>query len=226
MSRSQYPYPPDEFDARSPGDAPVGVHRAPRGRWSSVWPFLLVAVVAVGLAVGGVWYMSRDNAPTDNVADGGTTATAPVEGETTETPAGDDTETPAEGDDAQGGEETPDATETEPEAETPAAADLTALLAAANLDANVRVLNGSGINGEAGRGQEALTAHGFTQVEAETYTGGDTPADTTVWYTAGHEDTAAAVAAALGIPAANVSEQPLRSGDVAVIIRAALTPAG
>ncbi|ACZ31948.1 hypothetical protein Xcel_2942 [Xylanimonas cellulosilytica DSM 15894] len=223
MSRSQYPYPPDEFDVRGPDDAPVGVHRAPRTRWSSLWPFLLVAVVAVAVAVGGVMFLSRDTGTADDANEPDTTVTEPVDG------AGDgeepadgevDGEVPADGETPADGEE--------PDGESPAdgGADLAALLEAANLGAHVRVLNDSGISGEAGRGKEALEAHGFTQVEAGNLESGTSPEATSVWYTADRADTAAAVAAALGIPAENVTEQPIRTGDVVVIVKSALTPAG
>lgn len=216
MSRSQYPYPPDEFDVRGPDDSPVGVHRAPRSKWSSLWPFLLVAVCAIAVAFGGVMFLARDNGTAADDAGGTpeTTATAPA-------PTDGASEPPAEGEAPADGEapaESPAAPE------TPAAPDISALLAAANLNAHVRVLNGGGPQGEAAKGQEALQAQGFTQVDAGNYDGGDTPTVTSVWYAADKDDTAAAVAAALGIPAENVSQQTLRQGDVLVIIRSALTP--
>lgn len=214
MSRSQYPYPPDEFDVRGPDDAPVGVHRAPRTTWSSLWPFLLVAVVAVAVAFGGVMYLARDNSTADDA--GGTpdtTATAPADG-TSEPPA--EGEAPAEG-------ESPAETPAAPE--TPAGPDLATLLGAANLDAAVRVLNADGPQGEARRGKEALEAQHFTTVEAADWPAGQTAPDvTTVWYREGKSDTAAAVAAALGVPAENVSQQNISNGDVLVIIKSALTP--
>ncbi|QAY69159.1 LytR C-terminal domain-containing protein [Xylanimonas protaetiae] len=219
MSRSQYPYPPDEFDVRSPDDSPVGVHRAPRSTWSGLWPFLLVAVIAVAVAVGGVMFLSRDNGTADDA--GGATdtnATAPAEDGTADAPA-DGTDAPADG-------ASPPADTTSPPAADPAA-DLTTLLAAANLDAHVRVLNDSGISGEAARGKTALDGKGFTQVEAGNPPAGFTsPATTSVWFAEGKDDTAKAVAAALGIPAGNVSQQAIREGDVIVIIKSALTPAG
>lgn len=225
MSRSQYPYPPDEFDVRSPDEAPVGVHRAPRSRWSNVWPFLLVAVLAVAVAVAGVTFLSRDGGTPDQ-ADGGTSQTQETE------PPADGGEAPAEEAPAEGGEtpaeEEPPAGEETPapgEEPTEGADDVAALLEAADLDAQVRVLNASGINGEAGRGQEALTGQGFTSVEAETFSG-TAPSATSVWYTGDRADTAAAVAAVLGIPAENVSQQTLRQGEVVVVITSALTPAG
>ena len=227
MSRSQYPYPPDEFDVRSPDDAPVGVHRAPRSTWSNVWPFLLVAAIAVAVAVAGVTFLSRDGG-TPNEAGTDTTQTQP-EGETPaegETPTEGETagEAPADGETSAEGETPAEGEgETSAEGEAPAG-DLASLLAAADLGAEVRVLNASGIAGEAGRGQEALTAQGFTVVTADNFSG-TAPSATSVWYAEGRSDTAAAVAAVLGIPAERVSQQTLRQGDVVVVVTAALTPA-
>ncbi|HET6861257.1 MAG TPA: hypothetical protein VFH94_29680, partial [Streptomyces sp.] len=65
MTKSGYPYPPDEFDVAVPGGAPVGVHRAPRSGWSSAWPFLLVAVVCAAVAWGGITLLSGGDDPAE-----------------------------------------------------------------------------------------------------------------------------------------------------------------
>ena len=218
MSRSQYPYPPDEFDVRGPDDSPVGVHRAPRSTWSGLWPFLLVAVVAIGVAFGGVWYLSRGNDSSAGATGPDTTASAPADSAS---------DAPADGAAAGDGAAAPtDGASAPADTAAPPAEDLATLLKAANLKANVRVINAGTIKGEAARGQTALKAKGFTQVAAENPPAGFTaPATTSVWFNAGKDDTAKAVAAALGIPAANVSQQTIKTGDVLVIIQEALTPA-
>ncbi|WP_435737010.1 LytR C-terminal domain-containing protein [Cellulosimicrobium sp. PMB13] len=216
MTKSRYPYAPDEFDAPAPQGAPVGVHRSPRTRWSKTWPFLLVAVVFAGLAYGGFTLLSDGSGEAPPQAE----STDPPAA-STETPGDAATETPAET------EEPPAETEEPPVEETPAAPDLDALMAAADPSAYVRVLNASGLQGMAAQGAEALEARGFTEVEAADYEGSpDDVAVTTVWYAENRSDTAAAVAAALGVPAENVVQQPLRSGDVVVIVKSELTPAG
>ncbi|MCL1871146.1 MAG: LytR C-terminal domain-containing protein [Promicromonosporaceae bacterium] len=212
MSRSQYPYPPDEFDVRGPDDSPVGVHRAPRSRWSSVWPFLLVAVIAIAVAVGGVHFLSNSGGGTADAT--GTTQSAPPTDKAS-TPAADASPSPTDA-----------ATEQPAAPTTPAAPDLSTLIAAANTGANIRVLNDGGPAGEAAKGQAALKAKGFTNATATNWPGGASPQVTSVWFNAGKSDTAAAVAAVLGIPSSNVSQQTLRQGDVVVIIKSALTPAG
>lgn len=217
MTKSRYPYAPDEFDAPAQQGAPVGVHRTPRSGWSKTWPFLLVAVVFAGLAYGGVALLS-DNGATENPPQAQSTEPAAEE---TEAPPAEETEEPP-------AEEEPPATEEPPVEETPAAPDLATLMAAADPSAYVRVLNDSGIGGEARKGKDALDAQGFSNTEAGDFPReSESPDVTTVWYVPDRSDTAAAVAATLGIPAENVVQvDSLNTGDVAVIIKSELTPVG
>ncbi|MFF2833221.1 LytR C-terminal domain-containing protein [Cellulosimicrobium cellulans] len=217
MTKSRYPYAPDEFDAPAQQGAPVGVHRTPRSGWSKTWPFLLVAVVFAGLAYGGVALLS-DNGATENPPQA--QSTEPAAEETEAPPAEETEEPPAE-------EESP-ATEEPPVEETPAAPDLATLMAAADPSAYVRVLNDGGPEGESRVGKDALEAQGFTNVQFASYPdGGSGQEANTVWYVPNRNDTAAAVAAALGIPAENVEEVPsLREGDVVVVVKSALAPVG
>jgi len=90
-------------------------------------------------------------------------------------------------------------------------------------DADVRVLNNSGITGEAGRGAAALEARGFTNTTPANFTGGGAPSATSVWYAEGYAATAARIAAILGIDPANVLQQSPPAGAVAVVIQGALT---
>lgn len=194
MSKSQYPYPPDEFDVRGPDDAPVGVHRAPRSGWSAAWPFLLVAVVCAGIAVGAVSLLSRDPGSPSVAAEPETTQSAPS----------DSSASP----------------EASPEASAPSAspspspsstADVAALVAAADTSAPIRVVNastilGTPVDGLAGKGAEALQAQGFANVSPTNPTSEDVPTVNTVLYVEGRSDTAAAVAAILGVDAANVQQ--------------------
>ncbi|PFG44362.1 LytR cell envelope-related transcriptional attenuator [Isoptericola jiangsuensis] len=200
MTKSQYPYPPDEFDVRGPEGAPVGVHREPRSGWSSVWPFLLVAVVFAGLAVGIVSYLSNDDGDTTN---------PPVASEQSAQPDGETSEEPAEGESAEGEEGSTDETSEEPaEEETEEAASMPGDASAANLAARVVVYNDGAGDGQAGAGQSLLTGAGFSDVGVAN--ADDTLAgvysDSTVLYGADRADTATAVAEALGVDAANVQE--------------------
>jgi hypothetical protein len=218
VSKSDYPYAPDEFDVPAPEGAPVGVFRAPRSGWSKTWPFLLVAVIFAGLGVGGVYAVS-----------GGFAKPGQVQAEQPAAPAGDDgaEEPPAE--DA-GTEEPPaddTAVEEPPAAEEPAApaVDVAALVAAADKGALVRVMNDDGPEGESRVGKSALEAKGFTNVKFEPYPGDSGASGNAVWYTENRKETALAVAAALGIPAEQATQQTLREGDVMVIVKTKLTPA-
>ncbi|MCF4122207.1 LytR C-terminal domain-containing protein [Antribacter sp. KLBMP9083] len=201
MTKSTYPYPPDEFDVAVPGGAPVGVHRAPRSGWSSVWPFLLVAVICAGVAWGGITLLNGDpgaaQAETPGASaspDPSASASAPAD------PAASASPTPA----------------AEPPAPTypgdPAQANLAAVMA---------VYNASGQQGVAGSTVEKLQGAGFTgEIAAET--AGDemvaaNPANT-VLYGADRADTATAVAQALGITNLQESEDVTDSAQAVWVV--------
>jgi hypothetical protein len=228
VSKSHYPYPPDEFDVRGPEGAPVGVHREPRSGWSSVWPFLLVIVACGVIAVGVVSFLSKDGGPgTQPVAEqsAGAGVDDGADGDEdagdSEEPSDDASEPDGEGSDEPEGEQSD---EPEGEESDESAPDVAALVSAADTSAFVRVLNDdSGINGEAGRGAAALEAQGFSSVEAADFPQDSGQSANVVWYVPGREDTAAAVAAILGVPAERTSEQQLGSGDVIVVVKGELT---
>lgn len=150
MSKADYPYPEDEFDAISP-DAPTGVHRAPRSAWSRWWPFVLVIVLVPVLAYGAVAFLSRTG---DVPLVGG-----PTQGQ--EQPGGEalPTEDAGEGEAAPEGEgegSPPEAEVTEPPAP--------------QLDVPVVVLNGARVGGLAGRVADELEAVGFVDVKPDNAT--------------------------------------------------------
>ncbi len=159
MSKADYPYPDDEFDAVTP-DGPRGVHRAPRSAWSRWWPFLVVLLVVPVLAYGAVAYLSRTG---DLPVVGGGNPPAAEE----EVPAGDD---PAAEEPATEGEAP--AAETTPPPEGPAAAPV--------LTTPVEVLNGARVSGLAGRVADDLRAAGFTDVTPDNATD-DLPDASTVY---------------------------------------------
>lgn len=178
MSRADYPYPDDEFDAAGGADVPRGVHREPRTGWSRWWPFVLVIVLAPLLAFGLVTLYTHqgggdssddtgqvaDDTPT-TTATGTATATSPAPAETRSTPA----------------------------KTTPAST--------VNLDAPVAILNGAKIQGLAGRQATKLKDAGFTKVTTGNSTG-TLPASSTVYYATDElQATAQKVADTLGIDA-------------------------
>ncbi len=224
MTKSQYPFPPDEFDARRPEGAPVGVHREPRSRWGSVWPFLLVAVVFAGIAVGVVSYLSDDRAASDPPPAASSQEAAGEGDGAGEEPSGD-----GSGEDSgEGATEEPSAEPTEPEpSEEPTELteeDVAALVAQASLTAPIVVENASAqagavVNGLAGSTSEILAEAGFSEVAAVDFSGDEAPTANVVRYVGDRAETSAAVAAVLGIPQSNVEQvDSLPQGEVAVVM--------
>ena len=148
-----YAYPPDEFDSRASG--PIGAHRARRSTWTRIWPFLLVAALFGGAAIAGVLLIANRHVTTETIADF----------------------LPGNDEEAEDVAEQP-VIEPEPVPEAPT---LAQLLANADLNAAVRVLNASQIAGEAGRGRDILADNGFAQVVAGNYAGTSTATENTVW---------------------------------------------
>ncbi|GCD21137.1 hypothetical protein CTKZ_26990 [Cellulomonas algicola] len=194
MSKADYPYPDDEFDAAADPDAPRGVHRAPRSAWSRWWPFLAVLVLAPVLAYGAVtaWGIinGADDSPDSSTVDEGGTGDEGTTDGTEETPA--------------------DGTEEPPvESEAPPAAEPV-------LSTPVQVLNASGVSGVAARQQAKLQEAGFTAATTGN-SDGEGVTDSTVFYAS--EDlrsTADLVAQTLGLTA--VTLDPDQAGDGIVVV--------
>lgn len=194
MSKADYPYPPDEFDAPRNPDAPRDAYLAPRSWWSRWWPFVAVLVVFPVLAFALVNLGSRfdslpivgsSSAETEPADEGATDGEAPA---TEETPAA---ETPVE---------------------TPAATPV--------LTTPVTVYNAAGISGLAASTAELLTGAGFTTVTTGNQSAGDLT-DSVVYY--GSEDlkaTADLVAQTLGIPTVTLSLAESPTGISVVLLSA------
>lgn len=203
MTKSGYPYPPDEFDVAVPGGAPVGVHRAPRSGWSSAWPFLLVAVVCAAVAWGGITLLSGGDDPAE--ASGGASpsvsSSASASGQASGEPSASPSPSPSTSQSAPTGV-----------AGDPAAADLTAA---------VQVLNSGGPAGSAQTAGDAVVAAGFDAANVAVgndETGvGEGYTETTVLYGDGRADTAAAVAQAIGATNA-VQSADVTASAYAVIV--------
>ncbi|MFI2365682.1 LytR C-terminal domain-containing protein [Promicromonospora sp. NPDC019610] len=201
MTKSGYPYPPDEFDVAVPGGAPVGVHRAPRSGWSSAWPFLLVAVVCAAVAWGGITLLSGDGDPAEASGDPSSSASAPVSPSASPS---------AEG--TGGASSSPS-----PSAEAQYPGDPASANKSAETVIGVYNNGGEGMDGMAGTVATNLQAAGFEgeihplDTGAENGPAPDSVAANTVLYGGDRADTASAVAEVLGVDPANV--QP--SDDVA-----------
>jgi LytR cell envelope-related transcriptional attenuator len=190
VTKSGYPYPPDEFDVAVPGGAPVGVHRAPRSGWSSAWPFLLVAVVCAAVAWGGITLLSGGDDPAEASGGGSPSASAPAPASPSASPS-------------------PSTSAEAPAAQYPGNP--------ANANKSAETIIGVYNNG--GEGMDGMATVAQTNLQAAGFEGEITPKDTgadadspavdsvsvnTVFYGGDRADTASAVAEALGIEPANV----------------------
>ncbi|MBT0993136.1 LytR C-terminal domain-containing protein [Cellulomonas sp. DKR-3] len=203
MSKADYPYPDDEFDAPPDPTAPRGVHRAPRSAWSRWWPFVAVLVIAPLLAYAIVTFASRDQSTDDGSAAAPTTTSAPTSAATG------------------GASEEPSDEASEPADETSEPADEeTTPTAEADLSTPVTVYNGAGIQGLAGAGAGQLTEAGFTSVTADNFSG-TAPATSTVYYaTEDQAGTAELVASTLGLTTVTLDAAQAGSGIVVVLTEA------
>ncbi|GEL95869.1 LytR C-terminal domain-containing protein [Cellulomonas composti] len=202
MSKADYPYPDDEFDAAADPSAPRGVHRSPRSAWSRWWPFLAVLVLAPLLAYSLVTYMSRDTGSSGD--DDVTTSSA------TPTPGSSATAAPTDGATEPTGEAT------QAESPTPTAEPTIAPV----MSTPVAVLNGAGIQGLAGQGAEKLTDAGFTSVTSDNFSG-TKPASSTVYYASDDlRSTADLVAATLGLTTVTLDAGQAGDGITVVLVSA------
>jgi hypothetical protein len=196
VTKSGYPYPPDEFDVAVPGGAPVGVHRAPRSGWSSAWPFLLVAVVCAAVAWGGITLLSGGDDPAEASGGGASpsaSASASASGEPSVEPSG--------------GASEPSSS---PSTEAQYPGDPTLANKSAETIIGVYNNGGEGMDGMAGTVTTNLEAAGFEgeihplNTGAEFGPAPDSVTANTVLYGGDRADTASAVAETLGITPANV----------------------
>ncbi|MDM7830501.1 LytR C-terminal domain-containing protein [Cellulomonas edaphi] len=200
MSKADYPYADDEFDAPAGPDVPRGVHRAPRSAWSRWWPFVVVIVLVPALAYALVTWASRDNSTNDDASgEPSSSASAPA---TSGSP---------------GTSETPKSQEpsTETTSEPPASEEPTAT---AELGTPVVVYNAAGISGLAKSTAGELEAAGFTSVTSTNFSG-TKPAASTIYYASEDlEPTAALVGQTLGIDALELSASDAGDGVSVVLV--------
>ena len=180
MSKGEYTYPEDEFDAVERHSVPRGVHRAPRSVWTRAWPFLVVLVLAPALAYGAVTYWSMDH------------GAAPVAQASVQTPAASTAATPAQ---------TPSATPSAKASAKPSATPSQTPAGVADRSTTVAVFNATTSGGLAGKAAKVLTDAGWKSVKSENYTGGKLASSTVFFGTAKLEATARGAADALGIKA-------------------------
>jgi hypothetical protein len=195
VTKSGYPYPPDEFDVAVPGGAPVGVHRAPRSGWSSAWPFLLVAVVCAAVAWGGITLLSGGDDPAEASGDSSPSVSSSAS---------------ASGEPSGGASGEPSTPSSSPSAEAQYPGNPANANKSAETVIGVYNNGGEGMDGMAGTVTTNLQAAGFEgeihplDTGAEFGPAPDSVTANTVLYGGDRADTASAVAEALGIAPANV----------------------
>lgn len=224
MSKQDYPYPEDEFDALGADRVPQGVHREPTPRWRQWLPYLLVLILVPLLTFVGVKYFADSGsappsasptAPADDTSEeegageegaGEEDGTGENDGEGAQeepTAGEDDTaagEEPGEDPDAEGGD---GGTDEEPPADV-------------DHSVHVLVLNGARIQGLAGEVAAALEDDGWMSTEADNYNAA-APVETTLYYTSAEfEAEAQAVADRLGIT--NLVESASGASNGVVIV--------
>lgn len=200
MSKADYPYADDEFDAPAGPDVPRGVHRAPRSAWSRWWPFLVVIIVVPAIAYGLVTYASRDNSPS-----------TPASSSTSKAPSG-EASTPAKSTEPSDETSSESAESPEPTSEAPTPE--------VDLTTGVTVYNAAGIKGLAASTVTTLEGAGFTNVTGTNFSG-TKPDVSTVYYASDDQKaTADLVAETVGLDTVTQSESDADDGISVVLIAA------
>lgn len=199
------PYPEDEFDHAARSRGPKGVHRPTEPQWKRYAVLVIALILGPLLAWGFVSALNRN--PSDGGATPTPTPTASVPA--TEDPSGLPTTSPAveESTAPVTPEPTPEPT-VEPTTQAPEA----------NFQAPVSILNGTRVQGLAGRVTERVTALGFTDATAGNHSGTE-PTLSTVFYNSPElAYTASVIAEELGITA--LVEQATFTDSITVVLRA------
>jgi hypothetical protein len=183
VTQGEYPYPPDEFDAVDPSTGPRGVHRRPRSRWSTVWPFLVALVVSGALAFAVVALVWDDRGPAQTPS-----TDVAAEPEPEQTP----TATPTTEPGATGSVTPEPPATTAPPVQTTPPPD-------ADLDTRVVVFNATTVPGLAGTAAGQLQDAGWSDVATNNYAGAPLAASTVRYGSDDLEGSARAVADLLGI---------------------------
>ncbi|MBR6458920.1 MAG: LytR C-terminal domain-containing protein [Actinomycetaceae bacterium] len=205
----EYDYPEDEFDRLAKERKVLGAHREveSKRKW---WLAVLAIIVIVPLLA---WIFVRAGAVdsvTQKQAEPTPSATATETQSETPTPEPSDTESSSD--------ESEDTTGTDEDEDT-TTDDTTTDDAEVDTSIEVRVLNGSQVNGFAATKESQLKEAGFTNTVADNYGGGSTPTRSTVFYAnEADEATAEKVASTLGISEVVLSPQSVSGGEGIVAV--------
>lgn len=208
--------PEDEFSELARERKMQGVHRKRRSPWLTALPILLVLIVAPALGWLTVELASQDVLPLPSASsskdaepteDPTTIATEEPSAEPSEDPSADPSAEPS-------GEpsEEPSSEPSEEPSEDPEEAGI-------SYDAQITVLNGSGIPGHAAETAGQLEAAGYTNVETGNYS--STIPETSAIYFAGPElyDTAQNLAGTLLIDLWAENPGAVGTSDIVIVLR-------
>lgn len=199
---SSHQYPEDEFDEAAK-NFPVGVHRQKPSQWKSVLPFLLVLIIVPLLAWGAAYvftHRSSDGPSVEASPSPESTASSEATSEPSDEPTEEASEEPSEAPTEEPSEE--------PSEEAPEI----------NKAAEIQVLNGTNVNGLAGRVSETLTSNEYSSVEAGNATGWST-AQTTIYFKPGLEADAAELGRLLGIDLWKENSSDLGNADIIIVLK-------
>ncbi|MDR1185930.1 MAG: LytR C-terminal domain-containing protein [Bifidobacteriaceae bacterium] len=202
MSKSAYPYPPDEFDQVDINSRPKEVHAARRGAWSRVWPFLLVIVLVPSVAFLAVHFLAdRDPGSSSSPPPSITPSVDPTPDTPSEPPVTDPTP------------DTPPPVSEEPE--PPPSAEVPV----ADKAAKVTVYNDGQTSGAAATAADALKTGGYANADKAFPPNPSNPQASTVYYsTDAQRVTADDVAAVLSITNVELNPQ-VAGGDIVVVVK-------
>lgn len=218
MSKEEYPYPDDEFDALGASRVPQGVHREPAPRWRQWLPYVLVLILVPLITFGAVKFFAggSDTTPEPTASDSVAPVDSDDEEEDVEADESDEASTSDEGeenaDEATPGTEGDDAESDDPDEEDP---DEPAEL---DHNAHILILNGARVQGLAGKVSDALAADGWLNTEADNYDNA-APTVTTLYYTSeAFEAEAQEIAQQLGIETI-VEDAAAASDGIVIVLR-------
>ncbi|MDO5700441.1 MAG: LytR C-terminal domain-containing protein [Bowdeniella nasicola] len=210
-------YEEDEFDVAARDRGPTGVHRRLEPAWRRYLPFLIAIIVAPLLAWGAVQLLSAMRSDTSDTP-------TPVATETSEettpdaSPSPEQNETPAESaQPSESPEQSPELGEDSEPNEEDAAGEDGEDASEPDLTATVTILNGTRINGLAGRAAEALRSDGFTSVVPDNYRSATPAVDTVYYHSEAQKAAAEKIAQTFGID--RIVESASSTQSIAVVLR-------
>lgn len=202
-------YPKDEFDLAG-DDMPVGMHRPEPSRWRNVIPFLVI-LVAVPLLAWSFSNLLISSTPTASQSGSDATISAQSDAVQSAPQSGAVPEPAPAPEPAPEPEPQPSADHAQSEPES--------LAAQVNHNASIAVLNGTGIDGLAGRKVEELQAAGFPGASAANADGWITEVSTIYYRDPQVEVTAREIGRMLGVENFKADPELDSNADIVVVLK-------